>query len=806
MAVYHLSVKNGAPGHGGAHAAYIERAGEYSERDDLQFAESGNLPKWAEHDALLFWQAADNFERANGRPFREIEIALPRELSAEQRVELVREFVDNTLGERHAYTWAIHAPLARDGQVQPHAHIIFSDRVNDGIERDPEQYFRRWNAKDPERGGAGKDRYLSSRAFVREIRAEWAMTANELLERHGHEVRIDHRSYKAQGVELEPQLKRGIATYATERGVLKGITAENRERAARNGDRIIAQPEIAIEALTAMQSVFSRRDLEQFVFRNSDSTVQFQAAMLNVLRSQELIALEKFDGDRRAGGWFTSRELYGIEQRLVERSQRLAEQSVPALRVRVTESAAQDYGFNTGQRAAYDLLTGKAQLAAVNGAAGTGKSYVLSAMREAFEKDGYRVLGATLQGKTADDLQRDAGIESRTLHSMLAQIAKGELRLDDRTVIVVDEAGMVGSRQLETLLGHTEQSGARLRLVGDAWQLQAVDAGDAFREVTKQAQAAGRVAALTEIMRQRDGWQREASTALARHETAEGLDAYADRGFVQAHRTQGEARTALLAQWQADRQASPDRTQILLTHTNEQRQALNRMVRSIRRDTGELGEDQVIRAGSRSLRLAEGDRLMLTRNDYQLGVKNGSLGTLQKIEGERLQLTLDDGRSIRIDTQDYGHLDYGYALTIHKSQGVTVDRAYLLATSSLNASLTYVATTRHREALHVAYSREHFKDGAELVKGLSRADHKDFSTRYEVAPRLQRDLSAERVPIAKRQKEASLQRSGLDGLRTATLAQQQQPEAEAGVRDRLYQLGKQPELELTLERSRGLER
>ncbi|MCW3656534.1 MobA/MobL family protein, partial [Burkholderia cenocepacia] len=99
----------------------------------------------------------------------------------EQRVELVREFVQNTLGERHAYSWAIHNPAASDGLEQPHAHIMFTERVNDGISRDPEQFFRRWNREHPEKGGAGKDRYLSSRQFVVDVREEWAVTANHFM-------------------------------------------------------------------------------------------------------------------------------------------------------------------------------------------------------------------------------------------------------------------------------------------------------------------------------------------------------------------------------------------------------------------------------------------------------------------------------------------------------------------------------------------------------------------------------------------------------------------------------------------------
>jgi hypothetical protein len=138
----------------------------------------------------VFWDAADMYEHAGRRTYREIEVSIPRELNDEQRVALVREFVANTLGERHAYTWAIHNPLASDGREQPHAHIMFTERVNDGIERDPAQFFKRWNAKEPEKGGAGKDRYLNSRQFVRDVREEWAMTANHFLSRFGIERRI----------------------------------------------------------------------------------------------------------------------------------------------------------------------------------------------------------------------------------------------------------------------------------------------------------------------------------------------------------------------------------------------------------------------------------------------------------------------------------------------------------------------------------------------------------------------------------------------------------------------------------------
>ncbi|EEA0833900.1 MobA/MobL family protein, partial [Salmonella enterica subsp. enterica serovar Agona] len=146
MATYHLSVKFGGKGKALAHANYITREDKFSQRKDLEHTEHGNMPEWAKDDPAHFWQAADAFERANGSTYREIEIALPRELNEAQRLELVRDFVKQETGGQHTYSFAIHNPQASiDGGEQPHAHIMMSQRVDDGIKRSPEQYFRRYN-------------------------------------------------------------------------------------------------------------------------------------------------------------------------------------------------------------------------------------------------------------------------------------------------------------------------------------------------------------------------------------------------------------------------------------------------------------------------------------------------------------------------------------------------------------------------------------------------------------------------------------------------------------------------------------
>lgn len=222
MATAHLSVKVGKAGKGTPHAEYISRTGKYAKKleqgEKLEATESGNMPAWAEENPLTFWQAADQYERANGTVYREHEIALPRELTAEQRAELVREWVHHELGDRHAYTWAIHNKTALDGKPQPHVHLMYSERMNDGIERDPEQYFRRYNPKYPERGGAKKHRSgetpTERKAALTAQRERWEKLHNAHIDRHlpkttlleasrNHRAKISMKSLAEQGIDRQ---------------------------------------------------------------------------------------------------------------------------------------------------------------------------------------------------------------------------------------------------------------------------------------------------------------------------------------------------------------------------------------------------------------------------------------------------------------------------------------------------------------------------------------------------------------------------------------------------------------------------
>ena len=201
-------------------------------------------------------------------------------------------------------------------------------------------------------------------------------------------------------------------------------------------------------------------------------------------------------------------------------------------------------------------VTDGRDLSVVVGHAGTGKSAMLGVAREAWEAAGYEVRGVALSGIAAENLESGSGIASRTIASMEHGWRQGRDLLTTRDVLVIDEAGMVGTRQLERVLSHAAEAGAKVVLVGDPQQLQAIEAGAAFRSIHERHGGAE----IGEVRRQREDWQREATRDLANRRTGNALEAYRSHGMVHEAETREQARGDLIERWDRDRQASPERT------------------------------------------------------------------------------------------------------------------------------------------------------------------------------------------------------------------------------------------------------
>ena len=308
MAVYHLKVSIGSRAGGqsaGAKADYIEREGNYEkDREELEHKEHGNMPEWAKDDPHSYWKAADEHERANGRLYREVQFALPKELNEEQRRELASGFAKRmTEGERLPYTLAVHRG---DGE-NPHAHLMFSERANDGIERSKEQWFRRHNAAAPEKGGARKSRAGSARDWMDKTREAWEREANGALERAGYGERIDHRSLAErrdvaersgdlqQAAELsrEPNVHLGPQALGELPGRAGSFVHQKAERVEKNNQAMVEERDGPIKKIEERIAWLSR-EIEQVKKAILKVKDLIQNRLKNAARAEQAWPREKY--------------------------------------------------------------------------------------------------------------------------------------------------------------------------------------------------------------------------------------------------------------------------------------------------------------------------------------------------------------------------------------------------------------------------------------------------------------------------------------------------------------------------------
>jgi Ti-type conjugative transfer relaxase TraA len=661
--------------------------------------------QWA-RDRKALWNAAEAAEkRKDARIAREHEVALPHELDKTQQIELLRGFATQIANRYNvAVDFALHRPHEKGDKRNFHAHIYSTTReiTPTGLGR---KASIEWSDTDRSKRGLGK-----GKQEIKVMRGRWADLENEHLARAGLEIRVDHRTLEAQGIDLVPGRKIGVSLERQRSPnlpePLAAKVAEQRAIAAENGRRIIEDPNVALTAITHQQATFTQRDIAKYLHTHTDGAEQFQAAYLKVTTSRELLELGL---DNRGKTRFTTREMFRLEREMLERAEQLAAGAAHPVSATHREQglAAAEQPLSPQQRAAFEHVTGASDLAVVAGIAGAGKSTMLDAARRSWEAAGYSVKGAALAGVGAENLEKASGITARTLASWEWNWKRGAEHLSQRDVLVIDETGLVGTRELAGVLERAEQAGAKVVLVGDPEQLQAIEAGGAFRGIAAQVGAVE----LTEIWRQRVDWQKEATQDLAAGRTVEALGAYGHAGWIQAASTRSEAREALLAAWQQDGREHPRESRLMLTYTREDVRQLNARARELRGAAGELEPGEVIQTERGAREFAAGDRLYFLKNERSLGVKNGSLGTVEKIRDGILQVRLDgeEGRRVVVDSKHYPHLDHGYAATVHKAQGVSVDRTYTLATPYFDRHSTYVALSRHREATKMFYGQEDFQ-------------------------------------------------------------------------------------------------
>jgi len=604
----------------------------------------------------------------------------------------------------------------------------------------------------------------------RSLQIDAAAAAYDVTTRSGREVAtLDTREGKHEVAATEDLFARWH-----ERAASVGLDGEtvhamlHREPGALDARRLDVQRSVdilGVHGLTARQATFTRRDLIRAVASHAPlgmSRQQLESAVDWILADRDSVQtlpprLREGESEREAMvRWtetghdlrYTTPEMLALERGMVATAQARAGAGVGVARAdTVVTAMAARRTLTADQRAMIqEICLSHAGVLVIEGDAGVGKTYALEVCREAFDASGVEVVGCALAGRAAELLEEGSDIASTTVAATLHQLQVE--RLPYGGVLVVDEAGMLGDRQLAELVSLAARDEAKLVVVGDPFQLQPIEAGAPMRTLSDHI---GRVE-LHENIRQHYDWER-ATLQLLRD---------------------GQARAAYREYERYDRihdahSVAERQVQVIEDHARLEAGGLNTVILARRRDEvatlNELAHARSVAEGrvhGPALTVGDkeyqvGDRVICLANERSGAVSNGTRGVVTAVDVERQTLTLErpDKRQLTLDTTHYDAIDHGYALTAHKAQGMTADIALVVGSEGATREWAYTAMSRatlathyyevfarpERDALGVEHLKETSRSAEErTVQAWTRSELKesalDYPERYETPDRI----------------------------------------------------------------------
>lgn len=727
------------------------------------------FPENSKYRDIGVWNAIENFEdhyaeehfkteetrenyKSSAQTASTIVVALPNELSVETNKELLEEFINTRFTSRGLITtYAIHQ---KEGNL--HAHLITTRRAID----ENGEFQKR------------KDREICTKSAILENRKLWADLANKFLEREGFSERITEKSFADLGINLEATKHRGW--YADIVGTDSRIAQENLEIFKENEKAIFANPSVILDYLNEKKAVFTQKD----ILRELNKRVFDETKIEGIF--EKVLDCAKYVGENVKGEFVYTGERYQkLESEVLNQFEKIANQNAQThCGGEVIERVLNKYDYlNEEQRNAVKTLTSDRNLSVLIGKAGAGKTTTMKAVAEIYKDSGARVIGMSLSAVASENLGQEANIESGTIASWMHQrrlfeearekflsfneiLSEGMLKqldwyaqlknfektdLKSSDVIIVDEAGMVGTHDWHDILEFSSKTGAKVIAVGDDNQIKPISSGDCFRAALNNLNDVGR---LHEIRRQNVDWQKEASVEFSKLNTANALSIYDHHGKIHE---MSDAKQIAEKFLEIEKIGSA----AVLCATRKECAEINSEIRNLKISNDELGEN-LFKIGEKSF--AKNDQIIFTQNNKAFDVKNGETATVEKFENGIL--TVKSGESCelekQIDTKSYDKIDYAYAITITKSQGKNYDNIIVVANPIMDAKNTYVAMTRHRENVDLYYRNSDFKDVKSLMSSLSKYHQKDLVQDYagggnQYRERVQEytELSLERISVLK---------------------------------------------------------
>jgi Ti-type conjugative transfer relaxase TraA len=482
-----------------------------------------------------------------------------------------------------------------------------------------------------------------------------------------------------------------------------------------------------LEAITRQRATFTQRDLDWAIGKQIKVGPERTKFAAEVLSHSQIVVLP---GDNSAPR-YTTRAVLESEDEVLSAAQELARDGKHEMAVAIRASVLKQEKFENISREQVLALrhaTGAAGIALIDGQAGTGKSYTMSAIREVYEVQGRRVIGLAPTNAVAQDMKENGFARARTLHSELFALDKGNTQWDSRTIIILDEAAMIDTRNMAKLAAQARDAGAKLILIGDERQLSSIERGGMFGVLKERYGAAE----LREVRRQQADEDRIASRLMAKGNYRDALRSYQRKGEISWTDTQSEAADALIGQWARDSALDPLKSRFVFAYTNQDVNELNVAIRNLRQERGELGPSTSFETKHGRTEFAQGDRIQFTGTDKQRSLYNGQAGTIQNIEGCTISVLLDGKRKriVAFDAGTFHDFRHGYAGTVYKGQGRTIDETYLFHTEHWRASSSYVALTRHSHQMRLFVSRDTAADVNDLAWQMAWRDDRRAASHF----------------------------------------------------------------------------
>jgi len=679
-----------------------------------QLAHSEILLPDGAHESLRhrenLWNLVEKSEhRKDSQLAKDVVLALPKELTAEQRVELAQRFaITHFVSKGVAVDLNIHA----DDPNNPHAHLLITTRRVEG------RQLSAYKARDLNPAFA----HAGGRALVLEgdhWGEKWREMQNTYFVEKGIALEVDANH-------VVPEVHLGKAAHAAANDYRQ---AQNEARHEASQEITRNDPDALLNLLALREGVFNETMVRKTVIRYTDAP-HVNEVLDRIHTSKELLPLGH---DANGHMQYTTKSFFEVEASLQDSADILHTRSSHALGEKAAREHLAQTALSPEQREAMTHLLTTSDVGILVGRAGTGKSTALKAAREAWENAGYQVQGVALAGIAAQNLKQGSGLQSRTLASWFYSVENNRLPLNKNHVVVLDEAGMVDSWQMSRLIRHVEDKGAKLVLVGDPQQLQPIDAGAPLRAIAERVG----FASLETIYRQDVDWQKAATKHFARGEVKEALQLYSDHKQIHWRGNRIDAKFHCLNEW--NRQTAQGEFPLLLAYHRADVATLNFAARAHRHAQGRLQEVGQWQTVEGKINIALGDRILMRSNDRRKEVWNGDLGTVVALDKKGLQLKLDRGQTITLPPT-YQNIEYGYALTVHKSQGVTVNNSILYVNGKWDAHLSYVAWTRHRQSCQAFVARESYKNFDMLATKLNQSNTKDSVLDYPLQYAARRGL------------------------------------------------------------------